>query len=110
MCFSLCYLYYCIVISHGGSEMKISYEYEVKKIAYLPGEKGSLVPIGVFEQSNRDGDICKMTVKLFPNLPNELVDLIKENPQVLAMKETKQKATTVVILPEAHDSLIISKV
>lgn len=83
--------------------MKISYEYEIQKMAYVPSEKGELVAVGVFEHAGRDENICKMTVKLFPSVPKELIEILKENPQVLVMKEVKNKASTVVMLPEGHD-------
>lgn len=88
--------------------MKISYEFEIKRIAYLPsGSKGEMTPVGEFEQNSRDGDTCKMTVKLFKGIPDKLIELIKEMPEVLVMRESRMKSNPIVILPEAHDSLII---
>lgn len=87
--------------------MRLKYEYKIKKIAYVPGEKGQLVAVGVFEESSREEDTCRMTVKLFNNLPDELINLLKENPQILSMKENKLKATSVVILPDALEGIII---
>lgn len=89
--------------------MKISYEYEIQRIAYVPDGKGGMTPVGTFEQHSRDGDICKMTVKIFQGVPEALIKLIKEMPEALVMRESRMPAKPIVILPEGHDSLIIPK-
>lgn len=83
--------------------MKIKYEYKIQKVAYLPESKDKLVPIGIFEEHSREGDVCKMTLKFLPNVPQELIDLVKETPQIIQMREIKTKAEGVLVIPEVGD-------
>jgi uncharacterized protein YdeI (YjbR/CyaY-like superfamily) len=85
--------------------MKISYEYKVQNTAFVNDGK-QMVPVGVCEQSSRDGQMVKMTVKFFKHIPKELLDLLQENPQLMSMKEIKLKCETVVMLPEGGDIIV----
>ena len=86
--------------------MKIKYEYRIQKTAYLPESPTKMVPIGTFEEHERDGDTCRMTVKLFPNVPPELVKMLEEMPQLIQMREIKLKADSVIMIPDVTDLIV----
>lgn len=85
--------------------MKVSFEYKIQKTAFIQSGKDA-TPVGIVEQDSREGDNMKMTVRLFNHLPQELKDLLIENPQVMNVREVKLKCSTVIVLPEGSDITI----
>lgn len=63
---------------------KISYEFDIKKVAMVHTSKGSL-QVGTIEQYFDNNGQVKVTVHFNDKLPKEVIDQISKDPQVLSI-------------------------
>jgi len=82
--------------------MKLKFTCRLQKTAGIMTPKG-FQAVGIFEQKERVGDEFQCTVKFFKNIPEELIRMIKDMPELLEYQEQRLPAEGIIMIPEIGD-------